>query len=381
MRNVASDSEGTDALRAHAMSRSLPLALVLLLSALLATGCATTSGGRSDDPRAETLRIQTDDGWGLAMRHISPEGPVRGRPVLLVPGLASGDVSLVLEPDHSLAWWLAAHGREVWTVALRGTGNSDRTDAAAGRPPGYGFDTLWREDLRAALRTVRARTGADEVDVVAYSLGALLLYAYLAEDGDGIGAAVAMAGPTRMDRSGTWLKGLARVGDRLVSREDTLDMGFLASLTAPVQAYLRGNPVERIALNAHNTPRERWRRFAGCVFGELSGGVARDLIRMVQTGRFSNSDGSRDYRAGLGHVRVPVLVMAGEGDSVAPVSAVRDGYLALGGPKAWRLLGTSEGLAADYGHVDVVIGERAPYEVWAPLLEFLDRAAAGRTVQ
>ena len=76
-----------------------------------------------------------------------------------------------------------------------------------------------------------------------------------------------------------------------------------------------------------------------------------------------------------------VLVMAGEGDQVAPVSAVRDGYLALGGPKAWRLLGTTEGLAVDYGHVDVVIGERAPYEVWAPLLEFLDRAAAGRAIQ
>ncbi len=362
------------------MSRSLPHASVLLLSVLLATGCASMSSVRVD-PRAQSLRIQTEDGWNLAMRRIAPEGPVRGRPVLLVPGLASGDVSLVLDPDHSLAYWLAAHGREVWTVALRGTGDSDHADPASGRRSGYGFDTLWREDFRTALRTVRQSTGAEEVDVVAYSLGALVLYAYLAEDADGIGAAVAMAGPTRLDRAGPWLKALVKVGDRFVAREDTLDMGFLSSLTAPVQAYLRGNPVERIALDTRNTPRERWRRFAAHVFGELSGGVVRDLIRMVNTGRFTSGDGSRDYRAGLAHVRVPVLVMAGEGDQVAPVNAVRDGYLALGGPKAWRLLGTTEGLAADYGHVDVVIGERAPYEVWAPLLEFLDRAAAGRAIQ
>lgn len=362
------------------MSRSLPLAPVVLLFALLATGCVSTSSARVN-ARAQSLRIQTEDGWGLAMRRIPAEGPVRGRPVLLIPGLASGDVSLVLDPDHSLAFWLADHGREVWTVALRGTGASDHANAAAGRPSGYGFDTLWREDFRAALRTVRQHTGEDEVDVVAYSLGALLLYAYLAEDGEGIGAAVALAGPTRMDRAGPWLKTLAKVGDRFVSREDTLDMGFLSSLTAPVQAYLRGNPVERIALDARNTPRERWRRFASCVFGELSGGVVRDLIHMVHTGRFTSSDGSRDYRAGLAHVRVPVLVMAGEGDSVAPVSAVRDGYLALGGPKAWRLLGTTEGLAVDYGHVDVVIGERAPYEVWSPLLGFLDRAAVRHPLQ
>ena len=364
--------------RALVMSRPTPLVPVLLLLALFATGCASTAGARSDS-RAEALRIQTEDGWGLSMRRIAPEGPARGRPILLVPGLASGDVSLVLEKDHSLAWWLAAHGREVWTVALRGTGDSDRMSLSAGRRPGYGFDTLWQEDFRAALRTVRQRTGVEEVDVVAYSLGALLLYAYLAEDGDGIGAAVAMAGPTRMDKSEAWLKAIAGVGGRWVSREDTLDMGSLSSLTAPVQAYLRGNPVERIALDPRNTPRERWKLFAERVFGELSGGVAKDLSRMVETGRFGSSDGSRDYRKGLGDVRVPVLVMAGEGDLVAPVSAVRDGYLALGGPKAWRLLGTTEGLTADYGHVDVVIGERAPYEVWAPLLEFLDRAAARRS--
>ncbi len=362
------------------MARSLPHASVLLLFALLATGCASMSGARVD-ARSQPVRIQTDDGWTLAMRHITPEGPVRGRPVLLIPGLASGDVSLVLDPDHSLALWLAAHGREVWTVALRGTGDSDHANPAEGRRSGYGFDTLWREDFRAALRTVRQSTGAEEVDVVAYSLGALVLYAYLAEEGDGVGAAVALAGPTRLDRAGPWLKALVQVGDRFVKREDTLDMGFLSSLTAPVQAYLRGNPVERIALDTRNTPRERWKRFATHVFGELSGGVVRDLIRMVRTGRFTSSDGSRDYRAGLARVRVPVLVMAGEGDQVAPVSAVRDGYLALGGPKAWRLLGTTEGLAVDYGHVDVVIGERAPYEVWAPLLEFLDRAAAGRAIQ
>jgi pimeloyl-ACP methyl ester carboxylesterase len=363
---------------ALAMSRPLPLAPVLLLSLLFATGCSTTAAGVRSAPSFESLRIRTEDGWSLSMRHIPARGPVRGRPILLVPGLASGDVSLLLDEDHSLAYWLAAHGREVWTVALRGTGESDRADAAAGRAPGYGFDTLWREDFRAALSTVRQRTGVDEVDVVAYSLGALVLYAYLAEDGDGIAAAVAMAGPTRLDRSEAWLVGLARVGDRFVSREETLDMGSLSALTAPVQAYLRGNPVERIALNTRNTPRERWKLFAKSVFGELSGGVAKDLCRMILTGRFTSSDGRRDYREGLSRVRVPVMVMAGEGDLVATEGAVRDGYLALGGPKAWRLLGTRAGLAADYGHVDVVIGDRAPYEVWAPLLQFLDRSATGR---
>ncbi|WNG36025.1 alpha/beta fold hydrolase [Archangium violaceum] len=358
----------------------LPVVPLLLLLTLLATGCVTSPGLRAA-PHAESLRIQTADGWSLAMRRIPPEGPVRGRPVLLVPGLASGDVSLLLEPDHSLAGWLAAHGREVWTVSVRGTGESDRTDAAAGRMPGYGLDTLWREDFRAALRTVRQRTRSEQVDVVAYSLGALLLYAYLAEDGEGVGAAVVMAGPTRLDQSSPWLLGLTELGARLVSRENTLDLGLLSSLTAPVQAWLRGNPVERFVFNTRNTPRERWRRFASSVFGELSGGVVADFARMSRTGRFTNREGTQDYREGLARVRVPVLVMAGEGDELASVRAVHDGYLALGGPKAWRLLGTQTGLSEDYSHVDLLLGDRAPLEVWTPLLEFLERAAAGRVTQ
>ncbi len=344
------------------------------LLALLLAGCASTAGsGGGHAPRV--FRTRTEDGWSLALRRFSPEGPVRGRPILLVPGLASGDVSLALEPGHGLAYWLVAHGREVWTVSLRGAGDSDRAAPAAGRPATYGFDTLWRQDFRSALEAVRAHTRAEEVDVVGYSLGALLLYAYLSEDGEGVGAAVTLAGPTRMDLSEPWLRALSVVGERIIPRGFILDMGFTAALTAPVQAYLRGNPVEWVALDARNTPRERWGRFAGSVFGELSGALVEDLLRMVRTGRFTSADGQRDYRAGLGRVRVPVLVMAGEGDRIAPVPAVRDGYLALGGPKVWRLLGTREGLGVDYGHVDLLLGERAPYEVWAPLLEFLDRAS------
>jgi alpha-beta hydrolase superfamily lysophospholipase len=235
------------------------------LLALLVAGCATTAGsGGGHAPRI--IHVRTEDGWSLALRRFAPEGEVRGRPILLVPGLASGDVSLALEPAHGLAYWLAAHGREVWTVSLRGSGDSDRLAPSAGRPADHGFDTLWRQDLRAALETVRARTGAEVVDVVGYSLGALLVYAYLAADGEGVGAAVTLSGPTRMDLIEPWLRTLGEVGARFISRDSTLDVGFSASLTAPVQAYVRGNPVEWAALDARNTPRERWRHSAAGVF-------------------------------------------------------------------------------------------------------------------
>jgi hypothetical protein len=59
------------------------------------------------------------------------------------------------------------------------------------------------------------------------------------------------------------------------------------------------------------------------------------------------------------------------------VPAVKDAYRALGGPKEWLLIGEENGAEADYGHLDLVIGERAGTEVFPRVLDFLDRHPGG----
>ena len=39
----------------------------------------------------------------------------------------------------------------------------------------------------------------------------------------------------------------------------------------------------------------------------------------------------------------------------------------------WLLLAEENGVEADYGHVDYVLGERAAKEVWSPVLAFFER--------
>ena len=68
-----------------------------------------------------------------------------------------------------------------------------------------------------------------------------------------------------------------------------------------------------------------------------------------------------------------MLVVAGRLDRVALCPAVYDAYRALGGPKEWLLISRANGAVAEYGHMDLVIGDRAPTEVWTPVLEFFNR--------
>jgi poly(3-hydroxyalkanoate) synthetase len=75
----------------------------------------------------------------------------------------------------------------------------------------------------------------------------------------------------------------------------------------------------------------------------------------------------------MARIRTPILVVAGKLDRLGTPAAVRDGFRALGGPKAWRLFGVETGTRADYGHMDLIVGDRAHEEVWPHVLEFLRR--------
>jgi poly(3-hydroxyalkanoate) synthetase len=81
-------------------------------------------------------------------------------------------------------------------------------------------------------------------------------------------------------------------------------------------------------------------------------------------------------RADMAKIRTPVIVVAGRLDRIAAVPAVKDGYRALGGPKEWLLITRANGAQGEYGHMDLVIGDRAPTEVWTKILGFFSGATS-----
>lgn len=345
--------------------------------AAIALVCLALAGCRSSylqplPKEAIRHRVKTQDGWEVSLTEYKPIGPATGRPVLLLHGISANDRNMDLDAGHSLARWLAAHGRPVWNLSLRGTGESDGPDPAKGRAAGYDFDTFWKQDLTAAVAYARAQSGGQPLDFVGHSLGGLVLYAYLAEGGEGIAAAVTLGSPTRLDW-GLALAPLIPAAKDVVNAKWTVPVVVPASLTAPLSGALGDDPVQVLVYNPRNVDAATWRRLLATGIGDVSMAVALQLAPLVQEGRFLSADRKMDYRKDMARIHVPILVVAGKLDRVGVVPAVKDAYRQLGGPKEWLLIGEENGAQADYGHMDLLVGERASTEVFPKVLDFLER--------
>jgi alpha-beta hydrolase superfamily lysophospholipase len=79
------------------------------------------------------------------------------------------------------------------------------------------------------------------------------------------------------------------------------------------------------------------------------------------------------YEQSMHHIQVPVLVVGGVADKVAPPNAVKAALPMLGAPDVrYREMGIAHGDRADYGHVDLFVGRNAPDEVYPFLNDFLE---------
>lgn len=324
-------------------------------------------------PEAEQHRVKTKDGWELSLVRYVPKGAPSGRPVLLCHGISANGRNMDLDDGHSMARWFASQGREGWTMSVRAAGDSDRPDPDKGRTLPIRFDHYWQFDLPAAIEHVRRISGAASIDYAGHSMGGMMAYAYLSQGGGGLHAVATLGSPTRLDWGTGLEKLLTAVGPKVVFDDMLFPSQLGASLAAPLQASFDDGPFQRFFYNPQSTDPQTWQRLVAYGTADTAGGVAKQLLAVVESGRFASADGSIDFRRDMATIRTPVLVVAAKLDRVAPTPAVKDGFRALGGPKRWLLITRANGSAGEYGHMDLVIGERAPAEVFRPVLDFFNQ--------
>lgn len=161
---------------------------------------------------------QTHDGWRLELRrYLDPERHLQGRaPVLFIPGYGMNTYILAYHPDGvSMVGALVEAGYEVWTANLRGQGGASRAHGVS-RGADVGLTQLALTDVPCARDFVLSHSGADKIVFIGCSLGASILYAYLAHHPDDHRAAgmIAIGGPLR------WLNPSALM--RLLFKSPTL---------------------------------------------------------------------------------------------------------------------------------------------------------------
>lgn len=349
---------------------------LLCAALLLAAGCSLsrTYYGAPLPLDAELLVAHAQDGVDLPVIHYLPQGTQKhATPIVLCHGISANARHMDLDAEHSLARWFAARGYETFSMSLRGTMDDALPPGAhPGDVAATNFDTYVSQDLPAVLALVKQKTGAEQVDFVGHSMGGMILYAYLAQGGQGVRAAATLGSPVRL-RMGSRSEPYIRAqGARWLDGVAAVPNAMLAPLTAPISPSLEG-PVELLVVNLENVEVAVWQRLMVVGTADMAGGVLRQFQKDIADDRFESADGRVDYLAGLRAVKTPILVVAGKADRIAPTDAVKPGFLALAGEKRFFIAGTEQGFAFDYGHCDLTIGERAPEELWPELQHWFEQ--------
>jgi pimeloyl-ACP methyl ester carboxylesterase len=321
------------------MAAAWPLVALLTL-----TGAASTP--------VQRRRVETSDGFALALYRYAPPGEGRGRPaVLLVPDLGLGREVFDLD-GQGLARELERRGWDAFVVELRGQGQ------AAVRGPWELTDWV-AKDLPAALEGVQA-AHPGPVDLVVHGYaGTLAMAAASRELAGQVGRVVALSTPVIPEVPNGRVRKILEGGGHLSMAgldAETFDLLFAHGGLFP--------PGRLAALRAS--------------FTDLSAPAAASLLLWMQRGDFTLSDGS-SVRDRLKEYDRPTLLVLPLLDGFAHpefASCLREAA-----PRATvsvRLLTRWERMTEDYSHLSMLQGSGAPTDVWDPAIRFLDAGRAGR---
>ena len=297
--------------------------------------------------------------------------------VLLVHGYGQNRYAWHL-PSRSFANHLAAAGFDVWNLDLRGQGRS----RLVGAPTPHALHEYIEEDLPRAIAEIVATTGREGLFLIGHSLGGLIGYAGAPIFPQHIRGLVTIGSPYLFTRGSNTLRflsyaaaALERVG--LEFGREAIPLKLVAQGMNAARRYME-SPLYPIGLRG-------WH--AGAIEPEI---LAEHLehafdiasIQVMLT-MFSWSGGAFGGRVGGGASkrdgmtyaerfeasRVPLLVIAGTGDDMAPPASVEPAYLRSGSPdKSYREL--------PLGHIDLLVGTDAPRSTWTIVDRWLTARAS-----
>jgi pimeloyl-ACP methyl ester carboxylesterase len=350
---------------------SILLWLAMVVGALAFLGfLAGRFLGAETQPDAISF-VTTTDGWRLALSRYRPREPLAGAlPVVVAPGLGCSGAIFDLEQDLSLPRALASAGHEVWVLDFRGRGRSERPRLGGRRRSTWTFDDYVDFDVRAALDAVCRESGASQVQWIGVDLGALALLAGfsggLGGVGDRVRSVVAIAAPAFFRRQARllspWL--LRLLG--LLNIEATL------RVLAPLLGHLYPPPLSLLQ-NRDNIERRIYRRALVSAGTSFSRKEMAQYLSWLSRDAFHSADEGRDYRSALAAVSVPCLLISGPRDPLAPAEAMEATSQALASAEKVSLLASRvQGMSTNYGHLDLLIGQNAPRDVFPHILKWLE---------
>ncbi len=280
--------------------------------------------------------------------------------VLLIHGFGQNRYAWHL-PSRSFANYLAKVGFDVFNLDLRGHGRSRELGAKGCTD----VEEYVREDLPAAVDEVRRQSNAHSVFLIGHSLGGLVSYASAPSLNGSVRGVASIGSPYHFARGSTPLAFLARLAQTI---------GFLrrpvGKIPVPVRAIGRAMSLVREFAESplFPLPLRGWQRGAcepnvlhehlRLAFDRAGMCEALNLADWAVSQKFGGAQNGYDKR--FEELNVPLLVVAGTRDDLAPPLGVRPAY---------ERSHSSDKHYAEFplGHIDLLVGKDAPMMTW-PLL-------------
>lgn len=333
--------------------------------------------------------IEAGDGATLHLHHVPGEGS-KG-PVVLTAGTAMSALSFCIDTvEQNAVEYLAARGHDVWLLDWR------TSPELPVHLTEYSMDDVARFDLPAGIEAVRARTGADEVGVVAHCLSSTAFHTALVRGylpSEHVNHLV--ASQVALHLVYNWVNRIKRwtYADKLVPKAsqlhyrpdeitwgigDTL-IGFL-SLIIP-KSYKHGTKtMHRHSATFGDLLRvpqvgEATIQLMADLIPEITVAFLRDVQSMTR--RRGSLALTRDELAQLDRLALPITYIVGEHNNMFVPEATKRTYDLLCEKNGADLYAWHQ--IERYGHLDCFVGDAANADVFPLIGEALDGATTATT--
>ena len=332
---------------------------------------------RLEDISDARFYAPTKDGWNIAMRLHRPDTPRKGSyPIILSHGLASNEYSLDLNRSLSLAYFLKQAGYTVFVLSLRGASKSYHNSLLGYKD--FSFDDIVEYDVPAVIQRIRELTGASKVNWVGHSMGAMIAQAFLGRRLKGhedVASFVSLGAPAHLKRlRDTHLGKLAKYYHirRFIS------LRFSSFFLAPFFARIN-TPFNNLAYNKEDIDKETIKDLLKNSVEDIAPSLALQFSRWIRDGKWNSLDASLDYVKSLKGIHLPTLFLAGMDDKLSPPQAVRIVWKKISSrKKRIVVLSKKNGFSTDYCHTGLILGKKAPKEVFPMVLDWLERYGCER---
>lgn len=323
---------------------------------------------RSDRKADEIHFAKTTDGWPIALHRYLPRGKKRNLlPVVFAHGLGANRFNFDLDDRHSLAVFLADRGYDVFLLEVRGVGWSRKPGWFASGRWDICFDDFVSKDIPTAIDWICDRTGKKQVHWIGHSMGAMLSYALAQFDtAEKVHSVCAIAGPGDWRSLQKSMSHLLRFAS-IIRNLSVVHNRFFCRLYTPLMPSIKKDVLRKAIFERENMKIRTVQMAAVNLVSDNPVKLLLQFAGWIRFNEFSSLSGY-SYRNNLNKVRLPICFLSGEKDYFADYHSVRSAYEAVSSPDKKHVHFSKKNGTLDFGHGDIVLGDRAP-EIVYPVVE------------